>query len=101
MRRALIALAALFCFAGCNTKSGEAVVVDKEYIAAATEETKSQEHVLDHEQWIVKVKMLADLRRVDVHVEQPEWDRIKTSDRLRVTYHQGKYTGTIWGAEIN
>jgi hypothetical protein len=101
MPRALLALTALFCFAGCNTRSGEAIVVDKEYIAAATEETKSQERVLDHPQWIVKVRMVADRRRVDVHVEQPEFDRIKTGDRLNVTYHEGKYTGTIWGAEIH
>ncbi|MGZ5537213.1 MAG: hypothetical protein ACXWG0_01655 [Chthoniobacterales bacterium] len=101
MRRALIAAIALFLFAGCNTKSGEAVVVDKEFIAAATEETKSNEHVLDHDQWIVKVQMLADMRRVDVHIERPEYDRIKVGDHLHVTYHQGKYTGTIWGAEIH
>jgi hypothetical protein len=57
-----------------NTKRGEAVVVDKEFIAAATEETKSREHVLDHDQWIVKVEMIYDRRRVDLHVEQPQFD---------------------------
>ncbi len=101
MRCALLAVAALFLLAGCNTKSGDAVVIDKEFIAAATEETKSKEHVLDHDQWIVKVEMIYDLRRVDVHVEQAQFDRIKMGDRLRVTYREGKYTGTIWDAEIH
>jgi hypothetical protein len=100
MRRAIF-LAALFCLAGCESKTGEAIVIDKEYIAAATEETKSQARVLDHEQWIVKVQMTADRRRVEVHVDQPEFDKIKVGHRLRVTYHEGKYTHTIWGAEIN
>lgn len=100
MRRAFFAAVVLCFFTGCNTKRGEAVVVDKEFIAAATEETKSREHVLDHDQWIVKVEMIYDRRRVDVHVEQPQFDRIKTGDRLHVTYREGKYTGTVWDAEI-
>ena len=44
--------------------------------------------------------MISDMRRVNVQVDQPQFERIKIGDRLNVIYHEGKYTGTIWGAEI-
>ena len=52
------------------------------------------------EQWIVSVQMIADLRRIDVRVEQPQWNALKEGDRVQIAYRQGKYTGTVWSAEI-
>lgn len=143
--------------AGCYKKSGEAVVLEKEYIAireasptpnaessaspteateSATEpvpgsdESTSSEKIvtelhedeidvdgyvmkkdvrgtskdpraMDYERWIVKVQMIADLRRLDVQTDRPRWEKVKIGDRIKVTYRQGKYTGTVWDADID
>ncbi len=159
------ALIALLCLAGCNKKSGEGVVLEKEYIPikeatptpaltptaqpsvtqteptvavestgnsdepAPNNESTPDEKVVseihedevnvdgyvmkkdvrgtskdpratDHESWIVRVQMVADLRRVDVHTDKARWQKLKAGDRVHVTYRQGKYTGTIWDSEI-
>jgi hypothetical protein len=151
------ALVVMLSLAGCYKKSGEAVVLEKEHIAAreatptpkaessassseATEsvtepvpgldESTSSEKIvtesredevdvdgyvmkkdvrgtsndpraMDHEQWIVKIQMIADLRRLDVQTDQPRWEKVKIGDRIKVTYRQGKYTGTVWNADID
>jgi hypothetical protein len=140
--------------AGCSKKSGLAVVLEKEHIAAAeptptpepaaeqsahpngspsspTEspakevEYESRELAEDEievgnyvmkkdvrgtsrdpraksdEQWIVRVQMVDDLRRIDIRTGQSHYDKVKVSDRIKVSYRQGKYTGTVWAAEID
>ena len=143
--------------AGCNKKSGEALVLEKEHIAArevtptpkaepsaiptestastteatpGSDESTASEKVVtelhedevnvdgyvmkknvrgtskdpratDQERWIVKVQMIADLRRLDVQTDQPRWEKVKIGDRIKVTYRQGKYTGTVWDADID
>lgn len=56
---------------------------------------------MDHERWIVNVQMIADLRRLSVQTDQPHWGKVKIGDRIKITYRQGKYTGTVWDAEID
>lgn len=137
---------------GCWKKSGQAVVLDKEHIAAAEitptpsptaeqsaspkaptpapDELASQEEVplrelaedeiavdtyvmkkdvrgtsrdpraSSDEQWIVNVQMIEDLRQIKVRTDQRHYDRLKVGDRVKVSYRQGKYTGTVWSAEI-
>jgi hypothetical protein len=137
--------------AGCSKKSGLAVVLEKEHIAAGEvppspspqqsaspgsptpetnevvyQETELRElgedeidvdgHVMkkdvrgtskdprarvNQEQWIVNVQMIDNLLRIKVQTDQPRWERVKVGDRIKVTYRQGKYTGTVWGSEIN
>jgi hypothetical protein len=53
------------------------------------------------EQWIVKVQMVDDLRRFNVQTDKLHFDKLKVGDRIKVSYRQGKYTGTIWHAEID
>jgi hypothetical protein len=45
--------------------------------------------------------MIADLRRLDVQTDRPRWEKVKIGDRIKVTYRQGKYTGTVWDADID
>ena len=56
---------------------------------------------LKEEQWLVKVQMVHDRRTFNVPTEQTRFDKIKVGDRVRVSYHLGKYTKTIWGAQIS
>jgi hypothetical protein len=52
------------------------------------------------EQWIVNVQMIEDLRQIKVRTDQRHYDKLKVGDRVKVSYRQGKYTGTVWSAEI-
>ena len=128
----------LLTLAGCSRKSGEAVVLEKEHIAAAeivsptptpasgaNDETESArdlkpgEIVLDgylmdkdvrgtskdpraltNEQWLVRVELISGGRKIDVHADRGQYEKVKPGDRVQITYREGKYTGTIWSAEI-
>jgi hypothetical protein len=127
-------LAVILSFAGCEKKSGEAVILGKEFvpalkIAEAPKEqtavtqkerfpslgkttgeddkaiTQDQEipnpRAAQHDQWIVDVQMISDRRQIGVRVEPPQFQKLKVGDRVKVTYRQGKYTGTVWDAEID
>lgn len=123
-------LGCVLLLTGCWKKSGEAVVIGKEYvpareIVAASNESPSPSATIapdsdetvqdategttepavdpratDHELWIVNVEMVANLRKIDVRVEAPEWNSFKEGDRVQIAYREGKYTGTVWSAEI-
>jgi hypothetical protein len=122
---------------GCEKKSGDAVVLAKEHIAAtppiaeapsaqsapgpdeqprpvADDEitvdgyvmkpeargTSRDPRALSHEQWIVKVRMLDNGRTFQVPADQAKWEKLRENDRVKVRYRTGKYTGTVWAAEI-
>jgi hypothetical protein len=134
----LIPMSLIIGFSGCEKKSGQAVVLAKEHIAAAlpvadtpnAESTASPDEqprpmaddeiavdgyvmkpevrgtgrdprALKAEQWIVKVRMLDNGRRIQVHADQAQWEKLRENDRVNVTFRVGKYTGTVWGAEIH
>ena len=141
--RFALGLLAIFCLAGCEKQSGEAVVLAKEHIAAAppisetspagspaspneistTSEqlrpigddeitvdgyvmkpevrgTSHDPRALKDEQWRVKVRMIHDGRTFNVQAEKGQFDKLKEGDRVQVRYRLGKYTKTVWGAEI-
>jgi hypothetical protein len=147
------AMVVIVSLTGCWKKSGQAVVLEKEHIAAAeptptpapaaeqsatpngstpspgespareveyeSRELAEDEIVVDtyvmkkdvrgtsrdprarqDEQWILAVQMVDDLRRFNVQTDKLHFDKVKVGDRIKVSYRQGKYTGTIWAAEI-
>ena len=55
---------------------------------------------LKDEQWIVKVRMLDNGRTFQVPADQAQWKKLRENDRVKVRYRTGKYTGTVWAAEI-
>src|SRR5438874_10880040 len=114
---------------GCEKKSGDAVVLAKEHIAAAlpiaetpnaqsastpddeitvdgyvmkpeARGTSRDPRALKTEQWLVKVRMIDDGRTFNVQAEQAQFDKLKEGDRVKVRYRIGKYTKTVWGSEI-
>jgi hypothetical protein len=134
----IVAVSLMIGVAGCEKKSGEAVVLSKEHIDAAppTEETpKAQSattpeaeirpmaddeiavdgyvmkpevrgtsrdpRALKDEQWIVKVRTVEDGRTFQVQADQAQWRKLRENDRVKVKYRTGKYTGTVWAAEID
>ena len=87
---------------GCEKKNGEAIVIGKDHVAAAKQgEEIKDERATDREQWIVKVRMRDNGRRIEVHADRAQWEKLRENDRVKVTYRVGKYTGTVWDAEID
>jgi hypothetical protein len=52
------------------------------------------------EQWRVKVQMVPDGRRFTVQTDRSHFEKAKLGDRVKVSYRQGNYTGTVWSAQI-
>jgi len=52
------------------------------------------------EKWLVKVEMVRVSRAFNIHTDRAHYDKVKVGDRIKVSYSEGKYTGTVWGSEI-
>lgn len=109
---ALAAVVAVLGLAGCRKKGGDAVVPGKEYVPAAQIEVTPDESespaptvsptpfTID-EKWIVHVEMVAALRKANVCLAKERWETLKAGDRVHMTYREGKYTGTVWSADLD
>jgi hypothetical protein len=53
-----------------------------------------------HEQWRINVRMIEGGRGFTVRATKAQFERLKIGDRVKVRYREGKYTGTVWSAEI-
>jgi hypothetical protein len=62
--------------------------------------TSRDPRALQHEQWLVKVQMVDNGRTFQVPADQAKWEKLRENDRVKVRYRTGKYTGTVWAAEI-
>jgi hypothetical protein len=133
-------LVVILTFTGCEKKSGQAIVLEKEHIAvmeappkeqaaspdkpATNDEQKLTElgkdeitvdtYVMkknvrgtsrdpranDHEQWLVRVRVIDDGRQFTVRADKAQFEKLKEGDRVKVSYRIGKYTGTAWDSEI-
>jgi len=52
------------------------------------------------ETWLVKVEMVQVSRAVNIRTDRAHYEKVKAGDRIKVRYSEGKYTGTVWGSEI-
>jgi hypothetical protein len=76
------------------------IAVDGYVMKPAARGTSRDPRALPHEQWLVKVRMLDNGRTFQVPSDQAEWEKLRENDRVTVRYRTGKYTGTVWAAEI-
>jgi hypothetical protein len=76
------------------------IAVDGYVMKPAERGTSRDPRALKHEQWIVKVRMLDNGRTFQVPADQAKWEKLRENDRVKVKYRTGKYTGTVWAAEI-
>lgn len=54
----------------------------------------------NEEQWRIQIQ-IADLGlSKTIQTDRAHYDKLKIGDRIRVAYYQGKYTGTVWAADI-
>jgi hypothetical protein len=89
------------CLVACVKKTGDAVVIGKDYVAAVKqgEEIKDQRST-NHDQWIVKARMRDNGRTIEVRADRAQWEKLRENDQIKVTYRTGNYTGTVWDSEI-
>ena len=76
------------------------IAVDGYVMKPEARGTGRDPRALSHEQWIVKVRMLDNGRTFQVPADQAKWEKLRENDRVKVRYRTGKYTGTVWAAEI-
>ena len=76
------------------------IAVDGYVMKPEVRGTSRDPRALKDEQWIVKVRMLEDGRTFQVPADQAKWEKLRENDRVKVWYRTGKYTGTVWAAEI-
>jgi hypothetical protein len=62
--------------------------------------TSRDPRALQHEQWLVKVRMIENGRTFQVPSDRAQWEKLRENDRVTVRYRASKYTGTVWAAEI-
>src|SRR5438309_12001966 len=97
----VVALFLMISLIGCEKRNGDAIVIGKDYVAAVKQgEEIKDERAANHEQWIVKVRMRDNGRTIEVRAERTQWEKLRKSDQVKVKYRVGKYTGTVWDAEI-
>ena len=76
------------------------IAVDGYVMKPEVRGTSRDPRALHHEQWIVKVRMLDNGRTFQVPADRTKWEKLRENDRVKVNYRTGKYTGTVWAAEI-
>lgn len=76
------------------------VVVDTYVMKKVDRGTSRDPRAWDTEQWRVTVQLVDGGRRFNVHADRSRWEKLKIGDRVNVSYREGKYTGTVWSAEI-
>ena len=76
------------------------IAVDGYVMKPEVRGTSRDPRALKDEQWIVKVRMLGDGRTFQVPADQTKWKKLRENDQVKVRYRTGKYTGTVWAAEI-
>ena len=76
------------------------IAVDGYVMKPEVRGTSRDPRALSDEQWIVKVRMLDNGRTFQVPADQAKWEKLRENDRVKVRYRTGKYTGTVWAAEI-
>ncbi len=76
------------------------IEVDGHVMKPEARGTSRDPRALKDEQWIVKVRMVADGRTFQVPADQAKWEKLHENDRVKVRCRTGKYTLTVWAAEI-
>jgi hypothetical protein len=80
--------------------AADEIAVDGYVMKPEVRGTSRDPRALKDEQWIVKVRTVEDGRTFQVQADQAKWDKLRENDRVKVRYRTGKYTGTVWAAEI-
>jgi hypothetical protein len=84
--RGLVVLLVALSLIGCLKNRSAATVIAKEHIDIAEARPSPSPQPAGTQVTSVEMK--------------PGYDKVKIGDRIKVAYYKGKYTGTVWAAEI-
>jgi len=76
------------------------ITVDGYVMKPEVRGTGRDPRALKEEQWLVKVRLIDNGRTFNAQADQSQFDKLMKDDRVQVRYRIGKYTKTIWGAQI-
>jgi hypothetical protein len=76
------------------------ITVDSYVMKPEVRGTSRDPRALKDAQWLVKVRMITNGRTFNVQTDQSQFDKLNEGDRVQVRYRVGKYSKTIWAAEI-
>jgi len=76
------------------------ITVDGYVMKTEARGTSRDPRAFKHERWLVKVRMLDNGRTFQLLADQARWTKLRENDRVKIRYRTGKYTGTVWAAEI-
>ena len=85
---------------GGRPTADDEIAVDGYAMKPEVRGTSHDPRALKDEQWLVKVRILDGGRTLQVPADQAKWEKLRENDRVKVRYRTGKYTGTVWAAEI-
>ena len=76
------------------------ITVDGYIMRPEVQGTGRDPRALNHEQWIVVVRLTNSGRAIHIQTNRFQFEKVNPPDLIQVVYRVGKYTGTVWGAEI-
>src|ERR1700730_17957309 len=76
------------------------ITVDGYIMRPEVQGTGRDPRALNHEQWIVTVRSTNTGQTFRIQTDQYQFEKVNPPDLVQVVYRVGKYTGTVWGAEI-
>jgi hypothetical protein len=80
--------------------ASDEIAVDGVVMKAKDRGTVHDPRALKDEQWLITVRLVDGGRVFKVPTERSQYEKISPGERVRVRYHVGKYTGTVWSAEL-
>jgi hypothetical protein len=80
--------------------AADEIVVDSYVMKKEVRGTGKDPRAYVDEQWLVKVALAKGGREFTVRTDRAHYNKVKVGDRIKVTYHQGKWTRTVWSAGI-
>jgi hypothetical protein len=78
----------------------EEITVDSYVMKHSVRGTGLDPRATKHEQYLVKVQTTNDGRTFNVPTDQKRFRELTLGSRVLVEYRTGKYTGSIWAAEL-
>jgi len=85
-----------------QTRGGDdaEITVDSYVMKRSVRGTGLDPRALKDEQWLLKIRTTTDGRTFNVPTDQQHFHQLKLGSRVVVEYRTGKYTGSVWAAEI-
>ncbi len=76
------------------------IAVDGVVMKEALRGTEQDPRARAEEQWLLKVRTTDGGRLFNIHADRVRYEKIQIGERVKVSYRVGKYTRTVWTADL-